>query len=122
MVGENWTFHAAALSRYHNLLRQSATIVASGTGKKGDHPATSEAELTRAASFVILSALSIPVISRSRVALMEDESRKNKQSRLTALLGMSTAPTRAILLKDAMSKGVLKLVTPEVCCGIFFLR
>ena len=117
MVSENYLFHAAAWSRYYNLLRQSANLVASGTGSKKDNPAVTEADMTRAASFVLLSALSIPVIStsRSRGALIDvDEARKNKNQRLTNLLGMSTAPTRAILFKDAMSKGLLKRAKPEI--------
>jgi translation initiation factor 3 subunit A len=117
LVGENYLFHAAAWSRYYNLLRQSAAIVASGQSKKADNPAASEADLTKAASFVLLSALAIPVIStsRSRGALVDiDEAKKNKNSRLTHLLGMSQAPTRAVLFKDAMSKGLLKRVRPEI--------
>lgn len=117
LVSENYLFHAAAWSRYYNLLRQSAAAVASGQSSKKDNPAVTEADMTKAASFVVLSALSIPVIStsRSRGALVDvDEARKNKNSRLTNLLGMSQAPTRAILFKDALSKGLLKRVRPEI--------
>jgi len=117
LVSENYLFHAAAWSRYYNLLRQSAAAVASGQSPKKDNPAVTEADMTKAASFVVLSALSIPVIStsRSRGALVDvDEARKNKNSRLTNLLGMSQAPTRDILFKDALSKGLLKRVRPEI--------
>lgn len=117
LVSENYLFHAAAWSRYYNLLRQSANTVASGQSSKKDNPAVTEADMSRAASFVLLSALSIPVIStsRSRGALIDvDEARKNKNNRLTNLLGMSHAPTRAVLFKDAMSKGLLKRVKPEI--------
>lgn len=117
LVSENYLFHAAAWSRYYSLLRQSASIVASGQSLKKDNPAVTEADMSRAASFVLLSALSIPVIStsRSRGALIDiDEARKNKNNRLTNLLGMSQAPTRAVLFKDAMSKGLLKRVKPEI--------
>ncbi|KAK4948811.1 eukaryotic translation initiation factor 3 subunit A, partial [Elasticomyces elasticus] len=118
LVSENYLFHAAAWSRYYNLLRQSAAIVASNANAKKDNPTnTSDADLTKAASFVLLSALSIPVIStsRSRGALVDaDEARKNKNTRLTNLLGMSQAPTRAILFKDALSKGLLKRCRPEI--------
>lgn len=116
LVSENYLFHAAAWSRYYNLLRTSSNLIASGAAKK-DNPAVSEADMTRAASFVLLSALAIPVISttRSRGALIDvDEARKAKNQRLTNLLGMSTAPTRAILFKDAMSKGLLKRAKPEI--------
>lgn len=117
LVSENYLFHAAAWSRYYSLLRQSASIVASGQSSKKDNPAVTEADMSRAASFVLLSALSIPVIStsRSRGALIDiDEVRKNKNNRLTNLLGMSQAPTRAVLFKDAMSKGLLKRAKPEI--------
>ncbi|KAF2192615.1 hypothetical protein K469DRAFT_717184 [Zopfia rhizophila CBS 207.26] len=117
LVSENYLFHAAAWSRYYNLLRQSAAAVSSGQSPKKDNPAVTEADMTKAASFVLLSALSIPVIStsRSRGALVDvDEARKNKNSRLTNLLGMSQAPTRAILFKDALSKGLLKRARPEI--------
>lgn len=113
---ENYLFHAAAWSRYYNLLRQSAAAVAAGQSKK-DNPPVTETDIVNTASFVLLSALSIPVIStsRSRGALVDvDEARKNKNSRLTNLLGMSQAPTRAILFKDALSKGLLKRARPEI--------
>ena len=116
LVSENYLFHAASWSRYYNLLRQSAAAVAAGQSKK-DNPAVTEAEMTKAASFVLLSALSIPVIStsRSRGALVDvDQARNNKNSRLTNLLGMTQAPTRAILFKDALSKGLLKRARPEI--------
>jgi translation initiation factor 3 subunit A len=117
LVGENYLFHAAAWSRYYNLLRQSSAIVASGQGKKADNPAVTDSDMSKAASFVLLSALAIPVIStsRSRGALVDiDEAKKNKNSRLTHLLGMAQAPTRAVLFKDAMSKGLLKRARPEI--------
>jgi len=117
LVGENYLFHAAAWSRYYNLLRQSASLVASGQSKKADNPPTNDEDLSKAASFVLLSALAIPVISttRSRGALVDtDEAKKNKNSRLTHLLGMAQAPTRAVLFKDAMSKNLLKLARPEI--------
>ena len=117
LVSENYLFHAAAWSRYYNLLRQSASYIASGQSLKKDNPAVTEADMSKAASFVLLSALSIPVIStsRSRGALVDiDEARKNKNNRLTNLLGMSQPPTRAVLFKDAMSKGLLKRAKPEI--------
>ncbi|RYO74433.1 hypothetical protein DL764_010836 [Monosporascus ibericus] len=117
LVGENYLFHAAAWSRYYNLLRQSAVLVAAGQSKKSDNPAASEADLQKAASFVLLSALSIPVIStsRSRGAMVDfDEAKKNKNSRLTHLLGMNTAPTRAGLFRDALAKSLLKRARPEI--------
>ena len=117
LVGENYLFHAAAWSRYYSLLRQSAAMVASGQSKKADNPPVSDADLQKAASFVLLSALAIPVIStsRSRGAMVDfDEARKNKNSRLTHLLGMAQAPTRARLFRDAQSKSLLQRARPEI--------
>lgn len=117
LVGENYLFHAAAWARYYNLLRQSAALVATGQGKKADNPPASDTDLQKAASFVVLSALSIPVIStsRSRGAMVDfDEARKNKNSRLTNLLGMSQAPSRAALFRDALSKGLLRRARSEI--------
>ncbi|QLI65765.1 Eukaryotic translation initiation factor 3 subunit A [Metarhizium brunneum] len=117
LVGENYLFHAAAWSRYYTLLRQSSFMVASGQGKKADNPPASDADLQKAASFVLLSALAIPVIStsRSRGAMVDfDEARKNKNSRLTHLLGMTQAPTRNRLFRDALSKSLLQRARPEI--------
>lgn len=117
LVSENYLFHAAAWSRYYNLQRQAATIMAAGQSSKKDNPTVTDGEMVRSASFVLLSALSIPVIStsRSKGALVDvDEARKNKNNRLTNLLGMSSAPTRGVLFKDALSKGLLKKVKPEI--------
>lgn len=117
LVSENYLFHAAAWSRYYNLLRQSSNAVASGQSSKKDNPAVTETDMTKTASFVLLSALSIPVIStsRSRGALIDvDEARRNKNTRLTNLLGMPQHPTRAALFKDALNKGLLKRARPEI--------
>ena len=118
LVADNQLFHAAAWVRYYNLLRTSAAAVAAGTATKRESPLTSEAEITRVASYVILSALAIPVISttRSRGNLInaDDVNRKNKTSRLTNLLGLSSSPTRAGLFKEALARGLLKRARPEI--------
>ena len=117
LVSDNYLFHAAAYNRYFNLLRSSAAAVAAGQASKKDSPAVTEADITKNASFVILAALSIPVIStsRSRGALADvDEARKNKHQRLTNLLGMSQAPTRAALFKEIQARGLLKRARPEI--------
>ena len=117
LVSDNFLFHAAAWSRYYNLLQQSVNAVAAGQSPKKDNPVVTEADLTKTASFVVLSALAIPVIStsRSRGTLIDvDEARKNKNTRLTNLLSMPSAPTRAGLFKDAINKGLLQKVRPEI--------
>ena len=115
LVSDNFLFHAAAFSKYYSLLRQSAAVVASGQSPKRDNPAVTEELLNRTASFVVLSALAIPVIStsRSRGVVDVDEARK-KTSRLTNLLNLPSSPTRAGLFKDAQTKGLLRKVSPEI--------
>ena len=116
LVSDNFLFHAAAWNRYYNLLRQSAAAVASGSLKR-DNPVISEAEMSKSASFVVLSALAIPVIStsRSRGVLVDvDEARKNKSNRLTNLLSMPSTPSRASLFKDIEHRRLLQFVRPEI--------
>lgn len=117
LVGENYLFHSAALNRYYNLLRSSAAVVASGQTSKKDHPTVTDADLAKNASFVVLSALAIPVISttRSRGAMADvDEARKNKNQRLTNLLALQGQPTRSSIFKDIQAKGLLKRARPEI--------
>jgi translation initiation factor 3 subunit A len=117
LVSENYLFHAASWSRYYNLLTLSARQVAAGASKKDNPTNIADADLSKAASFVLLSALSIPVIStsRSRGALIDvDAARNTKNSRLTNLLGMNSPPSRAILFKDALNKDILQRAKPEI--------
>ena len=125
LVSENYLFHAAAWNRYYNLLRQSSVTLAAaaaaaagpGGAARKDHPSVTEADMTTAASFVLLSALAIPVIStsRSRGALVDvDEARRNKNTRLTNLLGMASPPSRSVLFRDALNKGLLTRARPEI--------
>lgn len=117
LVSENYLFHAAAYSRYYNLLAGSSRAVAGGAPKKDNPTNISDADLSKAASFVLLSALAIPVIStsRSRGAMMDvDTARSNKNARLTNLLAMNSPPTRAILFKDMLNKDILQRARPEI--------
>jgi translation initiation factor 3 subunit A len=79
------------VQRYYNLVRSQSK------------PLT-EAEQTKFASFVLLSALAIPVINstRSKAGLLEIDDGKHKQTRLSVLLSMGRAPSRAFLLKEAV--------------------
>jgi translation initiation factor 3 subunit A len=115
LVSDNFLFHAAAYSKYYSLLRQSSNAVASGQSPKRDNPAVTEEMLTRTASFVLLSALAIPVISTSRSrGVVDVGDAQKKTSRLTNLLNMPSSPTRAGLFKDALTKGLLKKAAPEI--------
>ncbi|KAG2346067.1 hypothetical protein BDR05DRAFT_959635 [Suillus weaverae] len=90
LMSGNALYHAAAWGRYH-------AIVSSIGGK-------SEEEMAKLAGQVLVSALAVPVGLQG-----EDEDGKSKTSRLTALLGLNRAPTRAGLIKDALSRDVLRL-------------
>lgn len=91
LVSDNYLFVAAAWNRYYNLMRSQTRPL-------------SEAEQTKFASFILLSALAIPVINsgRSKAGLLEIDDAKHKQTRLSVLLSMGKAPSRAFLLKEAV--------------------
>ena len=117
LVSDNFLFHAAAWNKYYTLLRIAQNAVTSGQGAKKDNPVVSEADVTKAGNYVLLSALAIPAISnsRSRGAMIDlEETRKTKNVKLTNLLNMSTPPSRSSLFKDATSKGLLSRVKPEI--------
>ncbi|KAI6861001.1 Eukaryotic translation initiation factor 3 subunit, partial [Hortaea werneckii] len=101
----------------YNLLSLASRSVAAGASKKDNPTNISDADLSKAASFVLLSALAIPVISttRSRGALIDvDAARNSKNARLTNLLGMNTPPSRSILFKDLSNKDILQRARPEI--------
>ncbi|CAI2165462.1 9262_t:CDS:2 [Funneliformis geosporum] len=101
LVSENYLFHAASWNRYYTLVRAQRQTI-------------SDEENTRMASFVLLSALAIPVITSSKTRLLEIDDNKSKTHRLAALLGMSRSPTRSGLLKEALNKNILRRVRPEL--------
>ncbi|KAH7908816.1 hypothetical protein BJ138DRAFT_1173994 [Hygrophoropsis aurantiaca] len=90
LMSGNALYHAAAWGRYY-------AITTSIGGK-------SEEELSRLAGQVLVSALAVPVGLHG-----DEEESKSKSGRLAALLGLTKAPTRAGLLKDALSRDVLRL-------------
>ncbi|GJE94121.1 hypothetical protein PsYK624_102890 [Phanerochaete sordida] len=92
LMSGNALYHAAAWGRYY-------TVFTAMGGKSDD-------EIRRLAGQVLVSALAVPVGSKS------DEDGKGKNQRLTALLGLTKTPTRQNLLRDALSRNVLKL-SPE---------
>lgn len=62
--------------------------------------------MTALAGLVLLSALAVPIGAEQREA--EEDGGKGRNSRLTALLGLTKMPTRQGLLKDALSRNILK--------------
>lgn len=91
LMSGNALYHAAAWGRYYS-------IVTSMGGK-------SEEDFARLAGQVLVSTLAVPVGLQSE----EMDEPKGKNARLAALLGLSKVPTRASLLKEALSRDVLKL-------------
>ncbi|KAJ3502053.1 hypothetical protein NLJ89_g9057 [Agrocybe chaxingu] len=96
LMSGNALYHAAAWSRYYSL------VISIG-GK-------SEEDLSRLAGQVLVSALAVPVGLHTE----EPDELKGKNARLTALLGLSRMPTRSGLLKDALSRDVLKPSPPSI--------
>lgn len=105
IVSDNHLFHAAAWNRYYALARLQTQ---------------SEAESARMASFVLLSALAVPVIapgapSKGRTDFLQSDSEtRQRTGRLNALLGLGRTPTRAGLLREALNRNVLRRVRPEL--------
>ncbi|KAN0062950.1 eukaryotic translation initiation factor 3 subunit A [Thecaphora frezii] len=110
MVSDNNLFHAAAWNRYYALARGAAK---------------SDEEHTRMASYVLISALAVPVISSNAPGtgnmnksksdfLQGDQETRSRTGRLTSLLGLSRTPTRAGLLKEALNRDILKRARPEL--------
>ncbi|KAM6499410.1 translation initiation factor eIF3a [Amanita muscaria] len=91
LMSGNALYHAAAWCKYY------AVVVSIG-GK-------SEEELGELAAQVLVSALAVPV----GLQVEEQEELKGRNARLTSLLALTKMPTRAGLLKDALSRDVLKL-------------
>lgn len=85
LMSGNALYHAAAWGRYY-------AIVTNIGGK-------SEEEMSRLAGQVLVSTLAVPVGLHTE----EQDERKGKNARLTALLGLTRMPTRPGLLKDAVS-------------------
>ena len=85
LMSGNALYHAAAWGKYF------AIVTAIG--------GRSEEEMSRLAGQVLISTLAVPVTQRSEDAVDEGRSRS---SRLSALLSLSKAPTRASLLRDAV--------------------
>ncbi|SCZ90957.1 BZ3500_MvSof-1268-A1-R1_Chr1-3g02420 [Microbotryum saponariae] len=110
-VGQNYLFHAAAYSKLYAL--HAARVAA--VGDKAE-----DAELEKLSSLVLLSALAVPLgsgllgESGKRREVSEEGEAKGKLGRLAALLGLNAAPTRSGLLNDALSRHVLKRVSPEL--------
>ncbi|KAH0580403.1 hypothetical protein H2248_001905 [Termitomyces sp. 'cryptogamus'] len=96
LMSGNALYHAAAWGKYYS-------VVTSMGGKTDE-------ELSKLAGQVLVSALAVPV----GLTHEDHDELKGKNARLTALLNLTKVPTRAGLLKDALSRDVLKLSPPPI--------
>ncbi|KAF9005007.1 hypothetical protein BDQ17DRAFT_1353614 [Cyathus striatus] len=96
LMSGNALFHAAAWGKYYGIV--------TGIGGK------SEEAMKRLAGQVLVSTLAVPVGLHTD----EPEELKGKNARLSALLGLSRMPTRSGLLKDALSRNVLKIAAEPI--------
>ncbi|KIY65553.1 hypothetical protein CYLTODRAFT_492209 [Cylindrobasidium torrendii FP15055 ss-10] len=96
LMSGNALYHAAAWGRYYS-------IVSSIGGK-------TEEEMSKLAGQVLVSALAVPVGLQSEA----QEDVKGRPGRLSSLLGLSKAPTRAGLIKDALARDVLRISPADV--------
>ncbi|KAH9987062.1 hypothetical protein BJV77DRAFT_1027293 [Russula vinacea] len=97
LMSGNALYHAAAWGRFYGV---TTTI-----GGRSDE------EFSRLAGQVLVSALAVPVNQKAEEFVEEV---KGRTGRLTSLLGLSKTPTRTGLLKDALSRNVLKLASENV--------
>ncbi|VDB94877.1 unnamed protein product [Peniophora sp. CBMAI 1063] len=102
LMSGNALYHAAAWAKYYS-------VVTSIGGR-------SDEEMSRLAGQVLISALAVPVSQNEHAA---DESR-TRTTRLTALLGLPKPPTRTSLLRDALSRNVLRLA-PDLIRSLYDL-
>jgi translation initiation factor 3 subunit A len=117
-VSENYLFHAAAWMRFFTL-------------SVSHNKALSETDRANLASAALLAILAIPIHGATAMSapasgagsssldgpsstILEVDVEREKKSRLAALLRSPVIPSRESLLAEATSKGVLKLVRPEV--------
>lgn len=97
-VSDNGLFHAAAYQKHFNLFSQS--------------PLATEEQLKHYASLYLLSALSIPQVAGDEAA--NHEFVRSNNARLASLLNLQTVPTRDLILSAVTSRGILKIVDPEL--------
>ena len=91
LTSGNALFHAASWARYYSVLR-----VLGGN---------SDEELSRLAGQVLVGALAVPVSQEST----DEEVGRGRLTRLMVLLGLTKMPTRTGLLKEAVSRYLVKI-------------
>ena len=104
-VAGNHLFHAFAWSRYFSLTCESRT-----KDLKAD-------EKSLLASYVLLSALSIPALKdtdQASALLLDDEHIAERNQQMATILDFQTHPSRKALISELISKGILNDVLPEL--------
>ena len=125
MVSENHLYHAYALYRWYVLKVGGLYGLEGGLTNKSSKILVSKNQQQSMATRVVLAALSIPLVEFEPV--LEDETNtststtttgplvtREKSIRMAALLGFSSTPTRANLLSEVETAGILKVSLPEV--------
>ncbi|KAG1712967.1 hypothetical protein DVH05_000697 [Phytophthora capsici] len=120
LVSKNQLFHAYALYKWYSLRVAGLQGLAGALALQELPVLVSEEEQKEMATRVVLAALSIPLLDfEASSAVLGDDSvaqttesslssaARDKNSRMAALLGFATTPTRANLLEDIAAAGIL---------------
>jgi len=101
-VSHNYVFHAYAWLRFYVL-------------SKNQNRTLTDSDLQKMASLVLISALSVPIDSAQfNEQYFEFNIQKEKNTRLTALLGLGSNLNRDTLLKELISHGIPTCALPEL--------
>jgi|UniRef100_A0A7S4GCP0 translation initiation factor 3 subunit A len=111
-VAKNYLFHAYACVKYHNY---AFTLASSKLVKKE----VNQDENQLVASKVLLAILCVPFWERQNSNRQKDELftfnvNREKNLKITTLLGSSTIPTRASLILDLQNRKIVDQVYPEL--------
>ncbi|KAJ0400112.1 hypothetical protein ATCC90586_005133 [Pythium insidiosum] len=135
LVSKNHLFHAFALYKWFALRVAGLSGLDGAAALAAAVPAAAldKHELQRMATRVVLAALSVPLVdfeaAASSTPVLDDDATpsaaasaenalsaatREKHTRMAALLGYASTPSRAQLLEEVEAAGVLALARPEV--------
>ena len=101
-IGEAQLFHAGALNKLLALTRSNSKLFG-------------EDEKKEIAVKALMAALCVPIpLQESNLPLSELEIIREKELKMASYLGMGSLPSRQSLLKDCLSKDVLKLLPEDL--------
>ena len=101
LVSRSYLFHAYAWLKFYNLNEKS-------------NQSLTEAELTRMASALTLSALAVPVVKKNDSVSSYANDEADRKKRMSSLLGYSFNPNRETLIDHISSMGMLEHCEPWV--------